>query len=125
MKHAVPVLRSNNSPQHTIPSTRVFFKVHRRNNIEILALCDESLLGQELFNEKARMRIPADFYRGQEISANDALHLLRNYANVNALGSVLELGIKKNLINEDAIIWFTTSEGKKIPHLLIFSIPPL
>ena len=120
----VPVSRSSNSSHHT-SSSRVYFKIHRKDKTEILALCDESLLGQELFNEKARMRIPADFYRGQEISVNDALHLLRNYANVNAIGSVLELGIKENLINEDAIIWFTTSEGKKIPHLLIFSIPPL
>ncbi|UCG03609.1 MAG: DUF424 family protein [Candidatus Heimdallarchaeota archaeon] len=117
--------RLNNSSQYTSSSTRVFFKIHRKNRTEILALCDESLLGQELFNEKARMRIPIDFYRGQEISADDALRLLRNYANVNAVGSVLELGIKENLINEDAIIWFTTSEGKKIPHLLIFSIPPI
>lgn len=121
----VPVSRLNNSSQYTSSSTRVYFKIHRRNNTEILALCDESLFGQELFNEKARMRIPTNFYRGQEISANDALRLIRNYANVNALGSVLELGIRENLINEDAIIWFTTSEGKKIPHLLIFSIPPI
>ncbi|MHA2202497.1 MAG: DUF424 family protein [Candidatus Hodarchaeales archaeon] len=117
--------RLNKSSQDTSSSTRVYFKIHRREKTEILALCDESLLGQELFNEKARMRIPIDFYRGQQISASDALHLIRNYANVNALGSVIELGIRENLINEDAIIWFTTSEGKKIPHLIIFSIPPI
>lgn len=121
----VPVSRLNKSSQDTSSSTRVYFKIHRRDKTEILALCDESLLGQELFNEKARMRIPIDFYRGQQISASDALHLIRNYANVNAVGSVIELGIRENLINEDAIIWFTTSEGKKIPHLIIFSIPPI
>ena len=121
----VPVSRLNDSSQYTSSSTRVYFKIHRKNKTEILALCDESLLGQELFNEKARMRIPTDFYRGQEISAEDALRLIRNYTNINAVGSVLELGIRENLINEDAIIWFTTSEGKKIPHLLIFSIPPI
>ncbi len=121
----VPVSRLNESSQDTSSSTRVYFKIHRKNQTEILALCDESLLGQELFNEKARMRIPTDFYRGQQISASDALHLIRNYANVNAIGSVIELGIRENLINEDAIIWFTSSEGKKIPHLIIFSIPPI
>jgi len=125
VKLAVPVLRSNNSPQRSSSSSRVYFKVHRKNNVEILALCDESLLGQEIFNEKARMRIPVDFYRGQEIEAQDALQLMRNYANINVVGSVLELGIRKNLINEDAVLWFSTLEGKKIPHLLIFSIPPL
>ncbi|MFX0014537.1 MAG: DUF424 family protein [Promethearchaeota archaeon] len=118
-------MRSNKSPQQVITPNRVYFKIHRKDNVEILALCDEVLLGQELFNEKARMRIPADFYRGKEISALDALRLMRNYTNVNAIGSVLELGIQENLINEDAIIWFTTSEGRKIPHLLIFSIPPI
>ncbi|MFX0122917.1 MAG: DUF424 family protein [Candidatus Hodarchaeota archaeon] len=115
----------NNSSHYSSSSPRVYFKIHRKDKTEILALCDESLLGQELFNEKARMRIPADFYRGQEISAEEALRLIRNYTNINAVGSVLELGIRENLINEDAIIWFTTSEGKKIPHLLIFSIPPI
>ncbi|MFW9903105.1 MAG: DUF424 family protein [Candidatus Thorarchaeota archaeon] len=115
----------NNSSQYTSTSTRVYFKIHRKDKTEILALCDEALFDQEIFNEKARMKIPSDFYRGQEISPNDALRLIRNYTNVNAVGSVLELGIQKKLINEDAIIWFTTSEGKKIPHLLIFSIPPI
>jgi hypothetical protein len=71
------------------------------------------------------MRISAGFYQGKEISVADALRLMRNYTNVNAIGSVLELGIQKNIINEDAIIWFENSEGKKIPHLLIFSIPPI
>ena len=125
MKHVVLVSRLNNSSQYTSSSTRVYFKIHRKDKTEILALCDESLLGQEIFNEKARMKIPTDFYRGQVISPNDALRLISNYTNVNAVGSVLELGIQENIINEDAIIWFTTSEGKKIPHLLIFSIPPI
>lgn len=125
MKLAVPVLRSNNSSQTTSSPVRVYFKIHRKNNVEILALCDESLLDQEIFNEKARMKIPADFYRGQEIEAQDALRLMKNYANINVVGSVIELGISKNLINKDAVLWFTSSEGKKIPHLLIFSIPPL
>lgn len=119
------MLRLNNSPQLTLPSPRVYFKVHRRQNVEILALCDESLLGETLFNEKARMKISAGFYQGQEISTTDALRLMRNYSNVNAVGSVIELGIQKKIINEDAIIWFSTSEGKKIPHLLIFSFPPI
>ncbi|UCE12144.1 MAG: DUF424 family protein [Candidatus Heimdallarchaeota archaeon] len=118
-------MQSNNTLQSEMNSTRVFFKIHRKNKTEILALCDESILGQELFSDKARMRIPVDFYRGQEISAPDALRLMRNYANINALGSVIELGIKQKVIPPDAIIWFTTAEGKKIPHLLIFALPPL
>lgn len=125
MKHAVPVLLLNNSPQSTSHSARVFFKIHRRNNMEILALCDESILGQELVSDKARMKVLSDFYRGQEISTADALQLMRRYTNINALGSVLELGIQENVINVEAITWFSTSEGKKIPHLLLFSIPPI
>ena len=93
--------------------------------MEILALCDESILGQELVSDKARMKVLSDFYRGQEISTADALQLMRRYTNINALGSVLELGIQENVINVEAITWFSTSEGKKIPHLLLFSIPPI
>ncbi|MFX0185448.1 MAG: DUF424 family protein [Candidatus Hodarchaeota archaeon] len=115
----------NNIPQQNSPTSRVFFKIHRKSKTEILALCDESLIGKELSNERARMKISADFYCGGEISAIEALRLMRNYSNINAVGSVLELGIRKKLINEDAIIWFKTAEGKKIPHLLIFSLPPI
>jgi len=115
----------NNIPQQNSTSSRVFFKIHRKNKTEILALCDESLIGKELFNERARMKISAEFYCGREISAIEALGLMRNYSNINAVGSVLELGIRKKLINEDAIIWFKTAEGKKIPHLLLFSLPPI
>jgi hypothetical protein len=71
------------------------------------------------------MKISEQFYRGQEISADDALGLFRNYNNINALGSVLELAIQKRLITEEACVWFKTYDGKKIPHLLIFSLPPI
>jgi hypothetical protein len=119
------VVQSNNSSDNEVLSNCVYFKVHRRDKTEILAICDESLIGKELFNEKARMRISADFYCGKKISPSDALELIKNYMNINVVGSVLELGIRKKILNKDAIIWFNTEDGKKIPHLLIFSIPPI
>jgi len=106
-------------------STRVFFRIHRRDTTEILAICDENLLGKVLSNEKIRMRVPIKFYKGQSISKSDAFQLMRRYANINILGSVIEIGIEKNQIKEDAVIWFNNEEGKRVPHLLMFSIPPL
>ncbi len=106
-------------------TTRVFFKIHRKDNTEILAICDEDLLGKTLSNDKIRMKVLVGFYKGQSISISDALHLMRRYGNINILGSVIELGIEKKQINENAVIWFNDEEDKKVPHLLIFSIPPL
>lgn len=116
---------SNKSQRAQPTSSRIYFKIHRKDKAEILAICDEILLGQVLANERAKMTISPDFYRGHEISASDALHLMRNYTNINVVGSVLEYGIQKKIINEDAIMWFETVQGKKIPHLLIFSLPPI
>ena len=116
----VPVAQSNKPS-----SERVLFKIHRRDNTEILAICDEDLLGTELANKTIRMKVPLGFYKGNNISKSDALDLMRKYVNVNAIGSVLDLGIERNLINEDGIIWFQTKDGKKIPHLIIVSIPPI
>ncbi len=104
---------------------QVFFRIHRRDATEILAICDEDLLGKILSNDKIRMRVPIDFYKGQLISTSDAFQLMRRYVNINILGSVIELGIEKNQIKKDAVIWFNDEEGKKVPHLLMFSIPPL
>ncbi|MHA1941252.1 MAG: DUF424 family protein [Candidatus Hodarchaeales archaeon] len=106
-------------------SKRVFFKIHRRDKTEILAICDEFLFDKELRNEKIRMKIPKNFYCGQEISCSDALQLMRKYVNINVLGSVLEEGIHLNQINKEAVIWLRTEDGIDIPHLLIFSIPPI
>ena len=106
-------------------SKSVYLKIHRSHNREVLALCDESLLGQVLFNEKLQMKVSTGFYRGQKITPEEALQLMRNYVNINALGSTIELGIKLNVIRKDAVIWFKTSDGKKIPHLLLFSLPPI
>ena len=103
----------------------VYFKIHRRHNSEVLALCDESLFGQILYGEKVQMKVSTGFYQGQKISTEDALRLMRKYVNINALGSTIELGIKYKVINEDSVIWFKTNEGKKIPHLLMFSFPPI
>ena len=71
------------------------------------------------------MRVPIEFYKGQPISKSDAFQLMRRYVNINILGSVIELGIEKNQIKKDAVIWFNDEEGKRVPHLLLFSIPPL
>ena len=105
--------------------TRVFFKIHRKDKTEILAICDECLLGKVLTNEKTRMKVPTEFYRGNVISKLDALELMKKFVNVNAIGSVLELGIEKEVINKDAVIWFDHENNHKVPHLLIFSIPPI
>lgn len=115
-----PVSQLNNKN-----NSYVYFKIHRRHKSEVLALCDESLFDQVLYGEKAQMRVSTDFYRGQKITAEEALRLMRNYVNVNALGSTIELGIKYNIINKDAVIWFETIDGKKIPHLLIIALPPI
>ncbi|PWI49576.1 hypothetical protein CEE45_00150 [Candidatus Heimdallarchaeota archaeon B3_Heim] len=120
MKLVVPVERSS---KHS--SERVFFKIHRRDRTEILAICDEALLGKELTNNTTRMKVPIGFYKGRDISQSDALDLMRRYTNINALGSVLDLGIKKEIINEEAVIWFNSDDGRRIPHLLIFSFPPI
>jgi hypothetical protein len=120
VKPVVLVAQSNNSA-----STRVFFKIHRKDKTEVLAICDECLLGKELSNEKIRMKVRSQFYRGNAISKGDALDLMRRYSNINALGSVLELGIEKKVINEDAVFWLNDDENKVIPHLLIFSMPPI
>ena len=106
-------------------SVRVFFRIHRRDGTEILAICDEDLLGKVLSNDKIRMKVPIKFYKGQSISIADAFQLMRRYVNINILGSVIELGIEKKQIKKDAVIWFNDEEGKRVPHLLMFSIPPL
>ncbi len=107
------------------PSKKVVFKVHKKDKSEILAICDKELFGKKLTGTKAKMTVPFDFYNGEEIPVEDALHLMRKYQNINAIGSVLELAIQKRLFHKDSMLWFNTEEGKKIPHLLIFSIPPI
>jgi len=125
VKPVGPVSQLNNlSPKKNIVP-RVFFKIHRRAKNEILAICDENFLGKTLFNEKSSMRVPSKFYKGSEISAFDALQLIKSYNNINIIGSVINLGLEKNLISEDAVIWFSTKDGDKVPHLLIFSMPYL
>jgi hypothetical protein len=120
VKLVVPVEQSN---KHR--SDGVLFKIHRKDKTEILAICDETLLGKELSNSTTRMKVPIGFYKGSYISKSDALDLMRKYTNINALGSVLDLGIEKDIINKDAVLWFKTKDGERIPHLLIFSIPPI
>ena len=120
-----PVSLLNNTIEKPNTVPRIFFKIHRRAKNEILAICDENILDKILFNEKSSMRVPSKFYKGKEISAFEALQLMKNYNNINIIGSVINLGLEKNLISEDAVIWFSTKDGDKVPHLLIFSMPYL
>ncbi|MHA1214615.1 MAG: DUF424 family protein [Candidatus Hodarchaeales archaeon] len=117
--------QSNNVEINNIKSDRVFFKIHRKEKTEILAICDEYIMGQELFSDEIRIKVPIKFYRGNEIQKEEALHLLKNYRNINIFGSVITLGLEKEIISEEAVIWLQTKDGERIPHLLIFAMPSL
>ncbi|MHA1972240.1 MAG: DUF424 family protein [Candidatus Hodarchaeales archaeon] len=117
--------QSNNTKLKEIKSKRVFFKIHRQEKNEILAICDEHIMGEELFSDEIRIKVPTKFYKGNEIEKEEALNLIKNYRNINIFGSVIDLGLEREVIREEAVIWLQNKNGERIPHLLIFAMPSL
>ena len=89
----------------------------------VLAVADEDLIGLELTNNHTSFLVSKNFYAGTLMPIDEALSLLRNFPNVNLLGSVVIKAAEEGLISEDAILWVHDTENeRKIPHTMIIHV---
>jgi hypothetical protein len=93
---------------------KVYCKKHRQQEYEVIAVCDEDILGKSL----GKQRISEFFYKGELIEIPEALNLLKNAKNFNIAGkTIVNACIKNDIINEQGILTF-----ENIPFAMKFFI---
>jgi hypothetical protein len=82
---------------------KVYCKTHRQQEYEVIAVCDENVLGESLGKQK----ISEVFYKGDLIEISEAINLLKNAQNFNIAGkTIINACIESGIISEQGIIVF-------------------
>ena len=82
---------------------KVYCKKHKQQEYEVIAVCDEDIIGKSLGNQK----ISEFFYKGDLIEIPEAIDILKKAQNFNIAGSaIIDACITNGIINAQGIITF-------------------
>lgn len=89
-----------------------FVKIHKKLGREVLAICDEDILGKTLDDENIHFEIKIEFYKGEKLKEDQVKLLLKDSINYNIIGKeIVKIAIEIGVIEEDQVI-----KIKGIPH---------
>ncbi|MDE1869490.1 MAG: DUF424 family protein [Candidatus Micrarchaeota archaeon] len=100
----------------------IYFKVHKTEKGDMIAMCDEELLGKEFSEGKVILDLKtySDFYKGELMSKKQiasALDVAALYsANIVGKESV-EVMLEKGVVEEDSV-----KTVKKVPFVQVYKI---
>jgi len=91
-------------------------KTHKTENGKlILAVCDNDLIGKKIIDKDLQLDLSSNFYKGKEMSEEEAKRLFRYAYIINLAGKkAVGLALKEGLLNKKNILVI-----KNIPHAQI------
>jgi hypothetical protein len=96
----------------------IYLKINKTEFSEIVAICDEELIGKTFIENDLKLDITERFYKGKLMKEDEIVDILKHAKNINIIGkNAVNLAIKNNIIEKENII-----KIKKIPHAIIFGI---
>lgn len=96
----------------------IYVKRNNSQGSEVLAVCDEDLIGKTFRGKGLKLEASERFYRGKLVDEEELVNLIKNAKNINLVGkNSIKIAIKNNIIKKDDII-----KIKTIPYAIIFEI---
>lgn len=98
----------------------LFIKIHRSHNVRpVVAICDSDILGKKFEEGIRQLDVRENFYKGEEVDDEAAMHILRvqsvEDASFNIVGKKsIELAIKAGIIPKEGV-----GKVKGIPFALV------
>jgi len=82
----------------------VYLKIHRRNDIDTVACCDEDLLNQVFTEGKLRIEINSNFFGGDLLNIEQAMEILKEASYFNIVGeNITNKAIALKLLPKDGV----------------------
>lgn len=95
-----------------------YLKIHDSGGKEIVALCDEELIGKIFRENGLRLEVSERFYKGDLINVDGAKQLLTNFTNINIAGeNSIKICKELKLVEEDSV---KVIQG--IPYAMVLAI---
>ncbi|NVM19207.1 MAG: DUF424 family protein [Candidatus Lokiarchaeota archaeon] len=89
---------------------KVYLKIHRRNDIDTVACCDEDLLNKVFTEGNLRIEINPNFYGGDLLNIEQAMEILKEASYFNIVG--------ENITNKAITLQLLPKEGvRKINNI--------
>ncbi|MCK4381980.1 MAG: DUF424 family protein [Candidatus Lokiarchaeota archaeon] len=83
---------------------KVYLKIHRRNDIDTVACCDETLLNRIFTEGDMRIEISSSFFGGALLSIDQALEILKEASYFNIVGeNITNKAIDLQLLPKDGV----------------------
>jgi len=82
---------------------KVYLKIHRRNDIDTVACCDEDLLNKVFTEGNLRIEINSTFFGGDLLNINQAMEILKEASYFNIVG--------ENITNHAIALQLLPKEG--------------
>jgi hypothetical protein len=85
----------------------MFVKIHKSYR-DIVAICDENLLGKFFEEGKFQLEIKENFFEGEKTSSEELLKIMENYRKEDATFNIIgdkstDLALKAGIINKEGI----------------------
>lgn len=96
----------------------MFVKIHKSKDKEILAVCDEDIIGKKFEQGDLCIEVSESFYKDKRVNRKELEALLITYDDINIVGKQsIEISLELNIIQKENIIYI-----KGIPHAQISAI---
>jgi len=97
---------------------KVYMNLRKIGNNVLLAICDCEILGKTLHEGKIVFIIKEEFYKGAEVTVDEAVDMIQNSTIVNMVGkNIVQKAIEKGYVHPEAVL---NIEG--VPHAQIVKI---
>lgn len=100
----------------------MYIKIHlsgaHAGHRQVIAVCDEDLLGRTLSEKGLEFKVSESFYKGEKKTELEVIAILKNAMNINLVGKQsIEAGLKAGVITKENI---KTIRG--VPHAQAFTL---
>jgi hypothetical protein len=99
-------------------SPKVYLKIHSMQSRQFLSCCDSELIDQTFTEGKCYLTVPAEFYKGEELTLEEACEIISK--NLTHMDSVHVIGerIINHLHENDVIDKSASRRVANVPHIM-------
>ena len=95
---------------------KMYVKIHETENKDIVAVCDEDLIGKKFEEKELILDVSEEFYKGEKMDEKRTLEIMKKVDILNIVGEKsIDLASKNDIVSKMNII-----KIKGIPHAQVF-----